>query len=241
MALGTTVILRQGNATRELPLEELYVAYQKTALQPGEFVAKIRIAQRAPATLLRAYKTSKRYDQDISAVFACFALTLDGTRIASARIGCGGVAATPKRATATEAALVGRTWDEATADAAARVLADEFAPIGDMRARRVPARGAVESLSPLPVGDRRPRVLTRIEQVRMRPRGEAEQGRRSPERAGRSPGAKRPSASDGGGRRADLAIGADISEAARRRAIEGQPTRRRTHVVAVHGGRAAAD
>src|SRR5204862_138122 len=74
MALGTTVVLRHGEATRELPLEELYLAYQKTALQPGEFVAQIRIAQRAPGMLLRAYKISKRYDQDISAVFACFAL-----------------------------------------------------------------------------------------------------------------------------------------------------------------------
>ena len=166
MALGTTVILRQGNATRELPLEELYVAYQKTALQPGEFVAKIRIAQRAPAMLLRAYKISKRYDQDISAVFACFALTLDGTRIASARIGCGGVAETPKRATATEAALVGRTWDEATADAAARVLADEFAPIGDMRASAAYRRAVLSNLYRrfrLETGGAS--VLTRIEQV----------------------------------------------------------------------------
>src|SRR4030095_11512779 len=132
MALGTTVLRRQGKATRELPLEELYIAYQKTALQPGEFVAHIRVAQRTPALLLRAYKISKRYDHDISAVFACFALTLDGARIASARIGCGGVAPTPKRATATETALVGRTSGDATADAAARVLADEFTPIGDM-------------------------------------------------------------------------------------------------------------
>jgi xanthine dehydrogenase small subunit len=166
MALGATVVLRRGAATRELPLEELYIAYQKTALQPGEFVARIRVAQRAPAVLLRAYKISKRYDQDISAVFACFALTLDGTRIASARIGCGGVAATPQRATATEAALDGHTWDEATADTAARVLADEFSPIGDMRASAAYRRAVLSNLF------RRFRletggvgVLTRIEQA----------------------------------------------------------------------------
>ena len=166
MALGATVVLRRGDATRELPLEEYYVAYQKTALQPGEFVVRIRIAQRAPATLLRAYKISKRYDQDISAVFACFALTLDGTRIASARIGCGGVAATPKRALATETALVGQPWDEATADAAVRILANEFTPIGDMRASAGYRRAVLSNLFRrfrLETGGAA--VLTRIEQV----------------------------------------------------------------------------
>jgi xanthine dehydrogenase small subunit len=166
MALGATVVLRRGEATRELLLEDLYLAYQKTALQPGEFVVRIRIAQRAPATLLRAYKISKRYDQDISAVFACFALTLAGTRITSARIGCGGVAPTPKRATATENALVGRTWDEATADAAVHALAAEFTPIGDMRASAAYRRAVLSNLFRrfrLETGGGA--VLTRIEQV----------------------------------------------------------------------------
>ena len=166
MALGATVVLRRGDATRELPLEELYLAYQKTALQPGEFVAQVRVPDRAPAMLVRAYKISKRYDQDISAAFACFALTLDGTRIARARIGCGGVAATPKRATATEAALIGRPWDEATADAAARVLANEFTPIDDMRASAPYRRAVLSNLLRrfwLETGETG--VLTRIEQA----------------------------------------------------------------------------
>ena len=50
------------------------------------------------------------------------------------RIGCGGVAATPLRAIATEAALAGKRWDDDTAEAAARVLAAEFTPLSDMRA-----------------------------------------------------------------------------------------------------------
>ena len=134
MALGAAVTLRRGNVERELPLEALYLAYQKVALVPGEFVARIRVPRRAPGLLLRAYKISKRFDQDISAVFACFALTVDHGTITSARIGCGGVAATPRRANATEAMLVGHPWDDATAEAAALSLAAEFAPIGDMRA-----------------------------------------------------------------------------------------------------------
>ncbi|MEO8507126.1 MAG: xanthine dehydrogenase small subunit [Betaproteobacteria bacterium] len=146
MALDATVVLRRGDATRELPLPDLYIAYQKTALQPGEFVAWVRVPRRVPGVLVRAYKISKRYDQDISAVFACFALELEGTRIVSARIGCGGVAATPKRATATEATLAGRPWDDVTATAAVRALADEFTPIGDMRASAGYRRAVLSNL-----------------------------------------------------------------------------------------------
>ncbi|MEO8753964.1 MAG: xanthine dehydrogenase small subunit, partial [Casimicrobiaceae bacterium] len=166
LALDASIVLRRGDGTRELPLPEFYLAYQKTALQPGEFVAGVRIPLRAPGTLLRAYKISKRYDQDISAVFACFALTLDDDRIATARIGCGGVAPTPKRATATEAVLAGQPWDEATADAAVRTLGNEFTPIGDMRAGAAYRRAVLANLLRrfrLETG--RSALLTRVEQV----------------------------------------------------------------------------
>ena len=134
IALGASVVLRRGERTRELPLEALYLAYRKTALEPGEFVVEIRVPHRAPGLLLRAWKASKRYDQDISAVFACFALTLEAGRVRDVRIGCGGVAGTPCRAPRTEAALHGKTWDDATAEAAATVLENEFTPIDDVRA-----------------------------------------------------------------------------------------------------------
>ena len=146
LALGATVVLRRGAATREVPLEDFYVGYRQTVLAPSEFVVEVRVPARPPGTLVRAYKVSKRYDQDISAVFACLALVVAGGRIAAARIGCGGVAATPKRAAATEAALAGRAWDDATADAAARVLAAEFAPIDDMRASAAYRRTVLANL-----------------------------------------------------------------------------------------------
>ncbi|HTP97880.1 MAG TPA: xanthine dehydrogenase small subunit [Casimicrobiaceae bacterium] len=146
MALGATVVLRRADATREMALEDFYLAYQKTALAPGEFVVAVRVPHRAPNIVLRAYKVSKRYDQDISAVFACFALALDGTRIVSARIGCGGVAAIPSRARATEAVLAGQPWNDATADTAVRALANEFTPIDDMRATAAYRRAALANL-----------------------------------------------------------------------------------------------
>jgi len=146
IALGATVVLQNGPATSEMPLEHFYLAYQKTALVQGEFVASIRIPPRPDDVLLRAYKISKRFDQDISAVFACFALTLRGGRIAAARLGCGGVAPVPKRAAATEASLIGRPWDDATAEAAAKCLEGEFTPIDDMRASAAYRRRVLANL-----------------------------------------------------------------------------------------------
>ena len=146
IALDATVVLRHGDATRELPLEAFYVAYRQTALAPGEFVAAIRVPARRSGTLLRAYKLSRRFDQDISSVFACFRLDVSGGRVLRARIGCGGVAAAPRRATATEAVLAGQPWTEAAARAAMAVLAAEFAPITDMRATAAYRREALGAL-----------------------------------------------------------------------------------------------
>jgi xanthine dehydrogenase small subunit len=128
------VVLRKGTARRELPLEDLYLAYQQTALQPGEFVERVRVPVRQPGLTFATYKISKRFDQDISAVCAAFAITLvDGT-IRSARVAFGGMAATPKRAAACEAVLTGQPWNEATCERAAAALARDFTPLTDMRA-----------------------------------------------------------------------------------------------------------
>jgi xanthine dehydrogenase small subunit len=83
---------------------------------------------------VRAYKISKRFDSDISAVCAGLSLTLDGDRVAQARFAFGGMAAVVKHADAAEAAVAGRPWNEATVDAAMTALGDDFTPLTDMRA-----------------------------------------------------------------------------------------------------------
>jgi xanthine dehydrogenase small subunit len=134
IALGTTVALRRGATHRELPLEDLYLAYQKTALQPGEFVERVRVPLPRPGVRCAAYKITKRFDQDISAVCAAFAIELDGATIRSARVAFGGMAATPKRAPSCEAALAGQLWNAATCERAAAAITKDYTPIGDMRA-----------------------------------------------------------------------------------------------------------
>jgi len=104
------------------------------------------VPARTSGLVLRAYKIGKRYDQDISGVFVCFALERDGDRVASARIGCGGVAPVPARARATEATLAGQPWSGAAFRAAGARLGGEFAPIDDLRATAAYRRTVLANL-----------------------------------------------------------------------------------------------
>jgi xanthine dehydrogenase small subunit len=134
MALETEIVLQKGDKTRTLALDTFYLGYQKTALESGEFVASIRVPLPSTALSFRTYKVSKRYDQDISAVCAAFALTLADGRVTSARIAFGGMAATPKRASHAEAVLLDNEWNEANAGQAMLALDTDFQPLTDMRA-----------------------------------------------------------------------------------------------------------
>ena len=134
IALGATVVLRRGSARRELPMEALYLGYQRKALQPGEFVASVRIPRADAGVHVASYKISKRFEQDISAICAGIAVQVRDGRIASARIAFGGMAPTPKRAPQAEAALVGAPWTRPTIQAATLALARDYDPISDMRA-----------------------------------------------------------------------------------------------------------
>ncbi|WP_237173860.1 xanthine dehydrogenase small subunit [Paracandidimonas lactea] len=135
IALGTRIVLRRGDHVRTLPLEDFYLDYQKNAFEVGEFMQGLEIPLRDQALRLRSYKLSKRFDQDISAVCAAFAIHLGaGGEVAQARIAFGGMAATPRRALLAEQALVGRPWNDDTAQAAMQALARDYTPMSDMRA-----------------------------------------------------------------------------------------------------------
>ncbi|MDP1736576.1 MAG: xanthine dehydrogenase small subunit [Caulobacter sp.] len=132
IALGATLVLRKGDETRRMPLEDYFLAYGKQDRRPGEFVEAVIVLP--PVGLYRVFKLSKRFDQDISAVCGGFSLSIKDGHVANAGVAFGGMAATPKRAAACEAALTGKPWTEATIEAAATALERDFQPIDDMRA-----------------------------------------------------------------------------------------------------------
>lgn len=134
IALGANVVLMSTRGHRELPLEQLYTGYRQNVMAPDEVLAWIKVPKPVPQEFSRVYKVSKRFDDDISALCLAVALRLEGGQIVRASIGVGGVAATPVRASQTEALLTGQPWTEATVQRAMQVLRREFSPISDLRA-----------------------------------------------------------------------------------------------------------
>ena len=134
IALGANVVLMSTRGHRELPLEQLYTGYRQNVMAPDELLAWIKVPKAVPQEFSRVYKVSKRFDDDISALCLAVALHLEGGQIVWASIGVGGVAATPVRASQTEALLTGQPWTEATVQRAMLALRQEFSPISDLRA-----------------------------------------------------------------------------------------------------------
>jgi xanthine dehydrogenase small subunit len=82
----------------------------------------------------RVYKLAKRFDQDISAVCAAFALQRKGEIVQSIRICYGGMAAVPARARQTESVLLGARWSQEIIDQAMAAMARDYRPLTDWRA-----------------------------------------------------------------------------------------------------------
>ncbi|WP_338720528.1 xanthine dehydrogenase small subunit [Devosia sp. XK-2] len=135
IALGAKLDLRRGEHRREIKLEDYFLAYGKQDRQPGEFVESVTIPLLPAGEKFATYKISKRREEDISALCGSFRIFVnDAGTVGMARIAFGGMAATPKRAKAVEAALVGQPWTMETVEAAISKFAEDFQPISDMRA-----------------------------------------------------------------------------------------------------------
>jgi xanthine dehydrogenase small subunit len=134
IALRANVVLMSLGGSREMPLEQLYTGYRKNVITADEVLAWIKVPKTVSGELLRVYKITKRFDDDISAVCLAVQLHLAGNKVARVSIGVGGVAATPVRAVKTEAALSGQPWTLDAVQQAMTTLRSEFAPISDMRA-----------------------------------------------------------------------------------------------------------
>jgi xanthine dehydrogenase small subunit len=135
IAMGASVELRRGEVNRVLPLEDFFIAYGKQDRAKGEYVRCIHVPKLQGNQRYRSFKVSKRFDEDISAVMSAFRFTLDGRRLSEARIAYGGMAATPKRASNAEKALVGANLDDPTSwSAAIAAIGADYSPLSDMRA-----------------------------------------------------------------------------------------------------------
>ncbi|ART51082.1 xanthine dehydrogenase small subunit [Acidovorax carolinensis] len=146
IALRAQVVLASTRGERTLALENMYTGYRQNVMAPDELLVRTVVPRPGVTEVLRAYKISKRFDDDISAVCLVINLDIEANMVRRASIGAGGVAATPARARQTEAALTGQPWNNDTIARAAQVLQGEFNPISDMRASGAYRRTVLASL-----------------------------------------------------------------------------------------------
>lgn len=133
LALDAELELVGPGGVRAVALRDYFTGYRQTVRAPGELIQAVRIpTPLAPVTAF--HKIAKRRFDDISSVAVGYALRLEGGVVTQARIGLGGVAATPLRAYDTEAALEGQPWTADTARRAARILGGTGTPLSDHRA-----------------------------------------------------------------------------------------------------------
>ncbi len=134
IVVGADLVLRKGDVTRTIAVEDFFVSYKKTALQAEEFIEHIVIPKASKGYLFRAYKISKRLGEDVSVACGAFYIKVEEGIVRDVRIAFGGMAEIPQRAKQSEAALRNQPWTQATADTAMKRLEDDFTPISDFRA-----------------------------------------------------------------------------------------------------------
>ncbi|MFG3365357.1 xanthine dehydrogenase small subunit [Streptomyces sp. NPDC048156] len=133
LALEASLVLADADGERVVPLADYFTGYRQSVRRPGELIRAVRIPR--PLSPVTAFhKIAKRRFDDISSVAVAFALDIQDGIVRKARIGLGGVAATPIRSLAAEAALEGKPWTAETVQEAARELRGEGTPMSDHRA-----------------------------------------------------------------------------------------------------------
>ena len=146
IVLGATLVLRSAAGRREMPLADYFIAYGKQDRRPGEFVELIRLPLSQSGWQFHCYKIAKRFDQDITAALGAFKIKLANGIVEDIRISFGGMAPTPKRALACEAALKGKPWTRAAVAEGQLALRRDYTPITDMRASKAYRSLAAEKL-----------------------------------------------------------------------------------------------
>ena len=135
LSLDAKIIIQGINKKKILPLSQFFISYRKTKLKKGEFIYSIRIPLNKK-NIFKAYKISKRFDDDISSVLGSFSFLIKKNIITKASIAYGGMSEIPKRATTIEKDLINSEFSENTFSRAINLIDKDFSPLDDMRASR---------------------------------------------------------------------------------------------------------
>ncbi len=133
LPLDAQVEVRGPAGMRLVPLARLYRDYKKLDLAPDEIVRGVRFATPRPGARFHFEKVSRRVHLDIASVNSAALFEMEDGRIRRAAVSAGGVAPIPKRLTAAETALAGRSPDGAALRAAQDAADSDIHPISDVR------------------------------------------------------------------------------------------------------------
>jgi len=133
MALGARVVLASSGSTRELPVEDLFVDYYETALQPGELLTEVIVPAQSSDARGVYLKFLPRTEDDYATVAVAAIASVENGVCAGVRVALGAVAPTPVRATAVEAALEGQPVTADAIRSAAEAVAEQVDPLADFR------------------------------------------------------------------------------------------------------------
>jgi len=134
MALGASLVLRRGNKTRNVALDQFYTGQKQNVLQAGEFIEAIELPKPAAGAVFRAHKVSKRFEQDISATCAAISYTLKDGKLSAVKLAYNGLAPSPCRAPKLEAVLEGKTPANVSAAELDAAIAASFVARDGLRA-----------------------------------------------------------------------------------------------------------
>ena len=124
---------RADGTTRAIPFQDFHLApgdtpHIEVALEHGELITHIVIPHLPAARRSHYLKVRDRASYEFALASAAVVLDLDGDTIRAARLGLGGIATKPWRATEAEQSLTGRkSSDETFRDAAEIALAGAVA------------------------------------------------------------------------------------------------------------------
>ena len=134
LALGATLVLRRGDKTRRVLLENFYTGMKKNVLEAGEFIEAIELPKPVAGQVFRAHKVSKRFEQDISATCAAISYTLQSGKLSGVKLAYNGLAPSPCRAPKLEAALEGKVPSEVNVADLDAAIANSFTARDGLRA-----------------------------------------------------------------------------------------------------------
>jgi CO/xanthine dehydrogenase FAD-binding subunit len=145
-ALDARFHLASRRGTRRIGCEEFFLGIFTTALAPDELLTAIEIPPPASNTRSAFCELARRHG-DFALGGAAVLLTVGPTLVCErASIALVAAAATPTRAAAAEASLVGRRVDAEAAREAARLAVADIAPWGDIHASAAFRRHVVQEL-----------------------------------------------------------------------------------------------